>query len=196
MAEKIAGWHFLEELTLNKSFQDELSDLRKKDEFTRASIVAYLLRKYNIPTKFYDVIAHYIETDKLKPELTSSKVRVVSDNDRTIEPSVDPNEEWRALNSLPRGGVSLRLSHDTRKMDLIKFINNNWESLIEPRLIGTEIVRRGVRNPDRDKEVYLDYMNRRSVNMRAIDIASNHGISESQLYRIIKRQKLALKLNS
>ncbi|MDX2776506.1 hypothetical protein PV379_04030 [Streptomyces caniscabiei] len=189
MTQKIAGWQFLEELILNEAFQNEIEVIRRKDELTRASMTGYLLKKYNIPTKFYEVLDHYIETKKLEPGLISSKVRVVSDNEKTIEPSSDPSAEWRALSTMPRGGVSLKLSHDIRKTELINFIKDNWDDLIKPKLLNDMVFRRGVRDPDGDRLIYEEYLDRKSSNLRAIDIALKYDISEQQLYRIINRQE-------
>lgn len=189
MKEKNSGWRFLEELVLNESFLKEVDEIRKQNEFAQAVAGPYLLKKYAIPTKFGEVIANYIETNELHPELTSSKVRVVSDRDHTIEPSEDPKGEWRALNSLPQTAVSLRLSFDLQKTELINFIKDNWDELIKPRLLNNTSPRRGVRDPEGDRLIYEEYLNRKASNMRAIDIAMKYEISEQQLYRIINRQK-------
>ncbi len=190
--EKQRGVNFFESLVKNKAFLSAVNDVRSMDEFTKIVAVTQLIDEYSIPSNYHSLLRHYIETGSVDYTLIESLIRVISDHDKKLEPSPTPDDSWRAYRAVKAKGVYLALSFDTTQPELIKFIKLHWNDLIKPRLENTSGKRKRLSSnyfPNRDKEVYELYVNRKKNGLTVIGVAYHFGITRSQLYRIKKQQE-------
>ena len=189
------GWGLIEELVENEAFNKEIERIRRVNTLAQPARIVRLMSAFTIPSSYYELLCDYLDHDKLKRHLVGSSVRVVSDHDQTVEPSVDPLRDWGIYQQSNDHGVYLSLSHDVTQPELIHFIKQNWKDIIKPRLnsIGPSRKRIGYAlNPTKYKKVYEDYCNRKKLGLTVQGVAFRHGITVSQIYRIKNRQEKLL----
>lgn len=184
-------WHRLEELLLNESFLQAASEARTLDPFSRIAAAGHLIKDFGLPSSYYAVITHYLETGEIDPGRIGPKARIFSGYDKTVEPTADPRAAWEAALPTETDGVWIELSHDITQPELVAFVKDNY-GLIKNKLEAMAGKRARISSthfPKRDKEAYDLYLNRKKNGLKVIDIANRFGMSSSQLYLIIKRQR-------
>lgn len=187
------GWGFIEELLNNQTFLNEVEAARSTTPLARPAMIATILMTFGVPSRYFGFIHHYVETKTIDKKLISEPISVVSDIDRTAEPTTnDPHEEWRLMQYSDSRGVYLKLSHDVTQPELKKFINDNWTKLIKPRLkrSARDKKRLGyVYYPEKDREIYDTYLNRKKLGLTIVAIQYRYGISRNKLNSIKRRQE-------
>lgn len=192
---KPRGLKRLEELVHNLKFVEEIERIKQQPLHARPIYVSQLLSDFKLPSNYSQFILHFVEVGKFDMSKIGPLVQVISEHDKTVEPSNDPKESWRIYKSLDTKGVYLTLNYDVTQPELIKFVRTHWSDLIVPRLerLGDNTGKRprlsSIRNPKKDREVYVAYMNRKENKKRVSEIAIEFGIDISHLYRIVNRQK-------
>lgn len=183
------GWGLIEEVLSNSAFLEEISKIRTISPFARPGSIARLLNAFGIPARYFEFIHNYVENDTIDRELIREPVSVISNIDQTVEPANDPHEQWKLKESMGMSGVYLGLSHDITQPELIGFIKENWTSLIRPRLKRGRGRLGYSHYPERDKQIYESYKNRKELGINLAFIQSRYNVSRSQIYRIKRRHE-------
>lgn len=163
------GWNRMEELVLNESFLASVEHVRSMNEFVAISAIPHLLKDYKLPSGYYQVVANYVEKGELDKSLFGAPLRI------------DSTE-----------GVALQLSFDATQSQVVDYIKSRWGSEIAPIMeskFGTPSRVNSTQNPQAHRAAYDAYLNRKALGKTAVDVAADHNMSKSQLYKIIAKQK-------
>lgn len=170
MVKKVRGLEYLKSLLDDEQFIASIKEARESDEFTRQIIPSKILIDHGIPSRYWKVIDHYIDTDELREDLIEEPVKVVYRGD---------------------GGVIFKLSHDITQPELQAYIRKHWQSDVKPKLdlVGGSRRRRLTVQPypDRDREVYADYLNKKKSRLTYEAIGERHNIDARTVRRIVKK---------
>jgi hypothetical protein len=171
MARKIRGIDYIKSLLKEEGFIESIKQAKASDEFTRQVMPGRVLLDHGIPTRFWKMVDHYIDTGEIDEKLIGDPVSVVS-TDR---------------------GVVLKLSHDITQPELRAYIDKHWQSDIKLKLeLLTGERRRRLttqRYPDRDRRVYADFSNKANNGLTNEAIAEKHGIDVRTVRRIVDKFK-------
>jgi hypothetical protein len=130
----------------------------------------WIMHNYNIPVKYQDVMKFYIEENELDFSLISEPVLVDVSN-----------------------GVSLRLSRDTIKEELLGYIEEHWSDEISPALEEVNMERRErlpiPYHPEQDRQIYTDYLNKKKLGLTNQGVATRNNTNITKVKRVIERFK-------
>jgi hypothetical protein len=176
MGEKIRGLGYLRSLLGDEEFKQAIREARESDEFARQVIPSRLLLDHGIPSRYWKVIDHYIDTGDLRKDLIQEPVEVVY---RKGE------------------GVVLKLSHDITQPELRQYIDSHWQGEIKFRL---DLLAGGRRKrltvqpfPERDRKVLGDHRNKKSTGLTDEAIGAKYGIDARTVRRIVAKYKADMK---
>lgn len=175
MTKKPRGMEAFKAMLEHNEFKEDLQHFRKLEEFTRIVNTPRMLLKYGVPSRFLDVLHHYIETNDVDYALVSSPVKV---------------------ERIKNEGVVLKLSYDTTQPELKHFIETKFKSDIRPMLeeVAREPRKRlTVHNIKRDQAIYVDYLERKPSGQWLVALSMQYSLSKSTIARIIKRMESDVK---
>ena len=170
MGEKIRGLNYLKSLLGDEGFKASVIEARESDEFARQVLPGRIILDYGIPSRFWNVLDHYIDTGELDESLVKEPVRVTYEEGE---------------------GVALKLSHDITQPELRAFIDKHWKDDISPKLsyVGKDRRKRLTTQPyvDRDRKVYDDHKSKRVTGLTDEAIGDKYGIDARTVRRIVKK---------
>lgn len=128
----------LEALFSRSDFQEDLAEVRLDTHIPAGSRAGFLIQRYSIPFEASTVLIKLIEENIVDYSEIYSPIRVYSDADKLMEPAIEhPRIDMEIHNfvkdDLPR--TYLVLEENITKTELISFINEYWDSVIEPKLV-------------------------------------------------------------
>lgn len=171
MGRKLRGVAAFEAMLEKEEFRQDADEYRSSDEFSRITVVGWLIVKYGLPSRCTEVLRHFLETNEIDYSRMSEPVRV---------------------KRLDGEGVVLSLSHDITQPELKAFIEKRFVTDIRPILEEVSSDRRKrltVEEVKRDSAIYSDYLNRNTLGLTIQGIALRHSVSKSTVERVIARMK-------
>lgn len=92
--------------------------------------------KLKLPPEHQEVILHYLCTGEYRPQASISPILVLDRRQQLIPTEDNPRQSYKFFESsqkVLRQGVAMELNSDTRKEELMSFIDENW-SIIKKSL--------------------------------------------------------------
>lgn len=182
----------IDERLARADFQADLSKVG-----TRLSIIDWidLSSKYNLPLSAHGYIDYYLRTGKRDSGYISSPVHLITDTDRTIEPSENPKFQYQihvAANetfSNERRGLYLQIMDESTISDIEIFLRENAELIAQKMYITRGRVHSPIRQSrfaERDDNIYTDLT---IGDKSARELAEEHNITVEYVRKIYSRQK-------
>lgn len=180
MADKhaVSGYSIFEACLYNDEFLKDVAQIRllasgSIEELEHGTHIAELIDKYDIPSWFSDMLAHYIESDdEVDWSLARSPVRV-----ETTE----------------HGGVVLYLAHDIKKTQFKQYIEASFSKDIEPLLDQLASRRRGRHSapyyPQKHQEARHLHENKQKLGLDTNGIARAAEVSARTVSRAVQQNK-------
>ncbi len=181
----------LRQLLETEKFKNEIERLREyegRKTFLLSGEVLFILRDYGLPITFSGVIHHLIKTGEINEHLISSPVEVVSHYHKTVEPSDEPEELYRAYASLGHGGITLSIAPDATKNEILMFVEKYYSTLIKPLQNDLGGLQR-ITYKDA-KELKRKVLEADKKGLSATAISTEFDISIPRVYQILNKKKL------
>lgn len=182
----------IDEKLARSDFQDELSNLGTGLQITDWVEIS---SKYNLPLSTYGYISHYLQTGKREPSLISSPVVLITDTDRTIEPTETPELHYQIHETAEtkfinhKRGLYLQILDEATISDIENFIRDNAELIAKKMLVTRGRVHTPIRQSrftKRDDYIYSELSSRKKSTQ---ELAQEYSITPQHVRQIYSRQK-------